>query len=81
MLPIKTLKALENQGIPGAPKTMKNNGFHLQKTWFLDTKKRVFDGFGAPGTTLFRDPPLTPHLKRVVFACHDLLAGLLPADV
>ena len=32
---------------PGAPKTMKNKGFHLQKTWFLGTKNMVFDGFGC----------------------------------
>ena len=33
--------------VPGAPKTMKNKGFHLQKTWFLGTKNKVFDGFGC----------------------------------
>ena len=34
--------------IPGAPKTMKTKGFHLQKTWFLGTQNKVFDGFGCP---------------------------------
>ena len=24
--------------------SMKNKGFHLPKTWFLGTKKKVFDG-------------------------------------
>ena len=33
--------------LPGAPKTMKNKGFHLQKTWLLGTKNKVFDGFGG----------------------------------
>ena len=33
------------QSIPGAPKTMKDKGFHLQKTWFLGTQNSVFDGF------------------------------------
>ena len=33
--------------VPGAPKPMKNKGFHLQKTWFLATKNKVFDGFGC----------------------------------
>ena len=35
--------------LPGAPKTMKKKVFtcfHLQKTWFLGTKNKVFDGFG-----------------------------------
>ena len=34
--------------LPGAPKTMKNKGFHLQKIWFLGTKNKVFDGCGCP---------------------------------
>ena len=35
--------------IPGAPKTMKNKGFHLQKTWFLGTKTRFLMVLGALG--------------------------------
>ena len=31
--------------LPGAPRTMKNKGFHLPKTWFVGTKNKVFDGF------------------------------------
>ena len=27
---------------------MKNKGVHLQKTWFLGTENKVFDGFGCP---------------------------------
>ena len=37
--------------VPVALKTMKNKGFHLQKTWFLGSKNIVFDGFGCPKYT------------------------------
>ena len=36
--------------LPGAPKTMKNKGFHLHKTWFLGPKTRFLMVWGAPGT-------------------------------
>ena len=36
------------QSLPGAPKTMKNKGFDLPKSWFLGTKTKVFDGLGCP---------------------------------
>ena len=28
---------------------MNNKGFHLQKTWLLGSKNKVFDGLGGPG--------------------------------
>ena len=37
------------------PKTMKNKGFHLPKTWFLGTKNKVFDGCGCPRYILKAD--------------------------
>ena len=46
----KSKKETKNpKKLPGTPKTMKNKGFHFQKTWFLGSKKKVFDGFGALG--------------------------------
>ena len=43
---------LFNQEHP--PKPMeKHRGFHLQKTWFLGTKNKVFDGFGCPRNGVF----------------------------
>ena len=53
---------------PGAPKTMKNKGFHLPKTWVLGTKKKVFDGFGALG----RDPKNGDVARSTFFPTGDL---------
>ena len=56
---------------PGAPKTMENKGFHLPKTLFLGTKKKVFDGFGALGRESFQLNLRTGVAVSVVVAASD----------
>ena len=36
---------------------MKNKGFHLQQSWFLGTKNKVFDGFGCSRFGVIKSSP------------------------